>query len=302
MKSGTKDSKKEPSAKGIPRKPEWLRVRLGHGKEHQHMREILSTHRLHTVCEEALCPNIGECWGCGHATIMLMGGTCTRNCRFCNVSDRKPSPPEQDEPQRVANAVSKLKLKHIVLTSVTRDDLADGGSRIWAETIMQVRKAAPQAVIEVLIPDFKGETASLKRIIAAHPDILGHNLETVPRLYSQARPQADYHRSLNLLKNAAAAGCITKTGLMLGMGENEDEIKQVIMDAVAAHVAILYLGQYLQPSKEHLPVVRYFKPREFEALREYALTAGFPVVAAGPLIRSSYPSTSQTEYLQKAEK
>lgn len=282
------------------RKPDWLRVRLGHGPEHQHMRKILSENRLHTVCEEALCPNIGECWKCGHATIMILGDTCSRNCRFCNVSDKKPLPADKDEPHRVANAVSKLNLQHIVLTSVTRDDLPDGGANIWAETICKVKDAAPQAVVEVLVPDFNGNKNALEQVIAARPDILGHNLETVPRLYPMARPQADYRRSLELLATAAQAGCRTKTGLMLGMGENTAELIQTFTDAREAGVAILYLGQYLQPSKQHLPVTEYVTPETFEKLQQDALEKGFPVVVAGPLIRSSYPSPEQTAFVNRS--
>lgn len=287
----------KPAGMPAAKKPDWLRVKLGHGPEHRRMRDILKENRLHTVCEEALCPNIGECWKCGHATIMILGGTCSRNCRFCNVSDQQPLPPDIDEPQRVAAAVGQLSLKHIVITSVTRDDLADGGAAIWAETVSRVRKAAPQAVVEVLIPDFNGDMTALHTVINAGPDILGHNLETVPRLYPMARPQADYRRSLTLLAAAAQTGCHTKTGIMLGMGETAQEIRQTITDARDAGVSILYLGQYLQPSKQHLPVAEYINPDRFEQLRQIALEIGIPVVASGPLIRSSYPSADQTAFV-----
>lgn len=280
------------------RKPEWIRVRLGRNETFQETRTRLRAHGLHTVCEEAMCPNVGKCWSCGRATIMILGDRCSRNCRFCNVESRELLPPDPTEPQRVAAAVRESGLQEVVLTSVTRDDLPDYGATAWAETIRAVRDTLPDILIEVLVPDFNGDSAALQRVIRAHPDIFGHNLETVPRLYPHARPQADYQRSLAVLEEAAQAGLITKTSLMLGLGETLTEIKATLMDARAAGCRIFYAGQYLQPSPRHLPVERYVEPQLFEKIREMALAMGFDFVSSAPLVRSSFHEEEQSRFVR----
>ena len=271
-----------------PRKPDWLKVRLPAGKTYQRVGRVVREHRLHTVCQSAACPNIGECWGCGTATLMILGDTCSRHCGFCAVGHGSPGAPDLDEPRRVAEAVALMGLRHAVITSVTRDDLPDGGARIWAETIARVRARNPDCRIEVLIPDLQGDREALDMVLSARPDILGHNLETVPRLYPLARPQADYARSLELLHRAAGAGHVTKTGLMLGIGETDAEATAALGDARRAGVAIATLGQYLCPTRACLPVARYVTPEAFEQLRRDALAMGFDAVESGPLVRSSY--------------
>lgn len=252
------------------------------------MRQLVDSQHLHTVCERASCPNIGECWGRGTATFMILGGKCTRNCRFCDVQPGEPAPPDPEEPRRVADAIRLLALKHAVITSVTRDDLPDGGAYIWSETIRQVRAMNPECRIEVLIPDFQGNKASLQQVLDAEPDILGHNLETVPRLYPIARPQADYHQSLELLGRAKDADFLTKSGIMLGMGETFQEVYRVMQDLRNIACDILTLGQYLQPTKLHVAVERYWTPEEFQQLKTEGENLGFLHVEAGPLVRSSY--------------
>lgn len=279
-------------------KPPWLRVRLGGGEHYSKLQTLVEGGRLHTVCSEALCPNKGKCWEAGRATIMILGGTCTRSCRFCNVSTGRPGGVDDAEPARVADAVRQMGLNDVVITSVTRDDLPDGGAEIWSRTVKAVRAAAPGIVLEVLIPDFKGEHRLLDTVLAAKPDVLGHNLETVPSLYSVVRPQADYRRSLDVLSYSHARGFITKTGIMLGLGESAEEVHSVMRDALAAGCDIFYLGQYLQPSRAHLDVVRYVTPEEFDGYREYGLKAGFGVVVSAPLVRSSFHSESQSEFLR----
>ena len=268
--------------------PPWIKVKISANDEFVRMRQLVGSHELHTVCESASCPNIGECWGRGTATFMILGGKCSRNCRFCDVHTAQPEPVDPKEPRRVAEAVRTLELKHAVITSVTRDDLPDGGSQLWAETIEQIRELNPECRIEVLIPDFQGELEALQRVIAAQPDILGHNLETVLRLYPQARPQADYQQSLLLLQRAKGVGCTTKSGVMLGMGETEDEVREAMQDLRQADCDILTLGQYLQPTKLHLPVLRYWTPDDFQRFKEEGEALGFLHVEAGPLVRSSY--------------
>lgn len=269
-------------------KPEWIRVRIGSSEAFSETRARLRAHQLHTVCEEAACPNLGHCWSHGRATIMILGDRCTRGCRFCNVTKRKVLPPDTSEPQRVAQAVKETGLREVVLTSVTRDDLPDGGAAQWAATIAAVHAAVPRILVEVLIPDFGGSAAALELVMRERPAILGHNLETVPRLYPQARPEANYARSLELLRRAAQAQMVVKTSLMLGLGELRDEVSQVMREAHAAGVSIFYAGQYLQPSREHLAVVRYLPPQEFAAIGAEARSIGFSFVAAAPLVRSSY--------------
>ena len=271
-----------------PRKPSWLKVRVPGGEAYRHVQHVVTTHRLHTVCQSAHCPNIGECWGCGTATLMILGDACTRNCGFCAVGHGPSGAPDDDEPRRVARAVELMKLRHAVLTSVTRDDLPDGGARLWAETIRHVRDRNPDCRVEVLIPDFGGNRDALDLVLHARPDILGHNLETVARLYPRVRPEADYARSLELLRRASDAGLATKTGLMLGIGETDDEVLAALADARRAGVRIATLGQYLCPTRQCLPVERYVTPEEFARFRDEGLRMGFAAVESAPLVRSSY--------------
>ena len=279
-------------------KPPWLKVRIGAGLEYKRLRALLKGQGLHTVCEEALCPNMGRCWDKGRATVMILGDTCTRSCRFCGVASRAPHVPDITEPTRVANAIKDMGLKDVVITSVTRDDLPDGGAGIWAETIKRVTAAVPGIGIEVLIPDFKGDVAALDTVIVEKPVVLGHNLETVPRLYSDVRPQADYQQSLWVLKYVHDKGMITKSGIMVGIGETNNEIKALMQDAVQTGCNIFYIGQYLQPSKDHLAVERYVTPDEFEQYKGWGLDMGFDVVVSAPLVRSSYHSDEQEAFLK----
>jgi len=281
------------------RKPEWIKVRLGQGEKCARMGEIVHERDLHTVCEEALCPNRGECWEHGRATIMILGGVCTRGCTFCGVESARPTPPDPGEPTRVADAVKAIGLTDVVITSVTRDDLDDGGADIWAKTIQAIRDTVPGVTIEALIPDFRGAPDALRCVIDAAPDVLGHNLEVVPSLYVAARPEADYKRSLKLLRNSHDAGMLTKTSLMLGLGETTDEILAVMADARDARCEIFYVGQYLQPTKRHLAVERYVLPEEFDMFRDRGLAMGFGVVVSGPLVRSSYHSQEQADYVRR---
>ncbi len=276
-----------------PRRPSWLKVRMPTGGQFAEVRKLVAQHHLHTVCESARCPNVGHCWSRRTATFMILGDVCTRNCRFCAVKTGKPTAVDLDEPRRVAEAVRTLNLRYAVITSVTRDDLEDGGASIFAETIRQIRAAVPGCQVEVLIPDFKGSAAALRTVLDAKPDVLNHNLETVPRLYRQVRPQANYARSLQVLERARRAGFVTKSGLMLGLGESLDEVKEVMRDLRSVGCQILTLGQYLQPTRQHLPVARFVPPKEFDALRDYGLAIGFQHVASGPLVRSSFHADEQ---------
>ncbi len=273
-----------------PRKPHWLKTRIPCGRVYRDVLRTLERGGLHTVCQEAMCPNLGECFSSGTATFLILGDRCTRDCRFCAVAHGPIGGPDPDEPRRVAEAVSGMGLRYAVITSVTRDDLPDGGAAHFAETIRAVRSAVPGVNIEVLVPDFKGWELALEAVLEAGPDVLNHNLETVPGLYPRVRPGADYHRSLGLLRRAAELGArvITKSGLMLGLGEEREELEQVFSDLAGAGCRILTLGQYLQPSKRHLPVERYVPPEEFEELRGLALEQGLTQAACGPLVRSSY--------------
>jgi lipoic acid synthetase len=275
----------QPSSRRLP---PWFKIRLRAGGQLNVVRGLISTHKLHTVCQSAACPNQAECWNEGTATFMVLGNVCTRGCGFCNVPKGVPQGLDRDEPDRVAAAVAALKLKYAVVTSVTRDDLVDGGAEIFAQTIQAIRSTSPECRIEVLIPDFKGSEPSLRIVLDAKPDILNHNLETVPSLYARVRPQAGYRRSLELLSRARASGAVTKTGLMLGLGEEKEEILAVMRDLRDIGCAILTMGQYLQPGKTHLTVEKYYHPDEFAALRDQALALGFRQVVAGPLVRSSY--------------
>jgi lipoic acid synthetase len=285
--------------KGGSRKPDWLKVKLGGGPNYSRLEKLMKEQGLHTVCDEALCPNKGKCWENNHATFMILGEKCTRGCAFCNVTPQRPDKYDKDEPKRVAEAVRTLGLKNVVITSVTRDDLDDGGAAIWSETIERVRAAVPGAMIEVLVPDFGGSDRSLDKVLAAKPDVFGHNLETVPSLYKKVRSRADYKRSLGILRKSHAVGLITKTAIMLGMGEASDEVAVAMRDALIAGCDILYIGQYLQPTKKHLPVHRYVEPAEFDEYRAKGLKMGFNVVVSAPLVRSSYHSDEQTAFVAK---
>jgi lipoic acid synthetase len=272
------------------RKPDWLKRRLPTSETFSQVREIIEAGQLHTVCQEAKCPNIWECYSHRTATFLIMGERCTRNCRFCAVIPGAPEPLDPQEPERVAEAVERMGLKYVVVTSVTRDDLPDGGASHFAATIQAIRRRVPPAEVEVLIPDFQGDRASLETVLAARPEVLNHNIETVPRLYPQVRPQADHHRSLELLARAARFTPVlpVKSGLMLGLGERPAEIRQTLADLRATGCRILTLGQYLQPTPQHLPVEAYVTPEEFEAWRKVALELGFSEVASAPFVRSSY--------------
>jgi len=275
---------------GRSAKLSWLRVRLPSGEESRKVEGLLHSNDLHSVCVEARCPNRGECWQRGTATFLIMGDICTRNCRFCAVKTGVPLPLDEEEPDRLVTAVNSLGLRHVVVTSVTRDDLADGGASVYARLIRLLRESSHECTVEVLIPDFGGDAKALETVLAAQPHILAHNLETVPRLYSQVRPQAEYRRSLLLLARAreSSPALLVKSGIMLGLGETRDEIERVMLDIYEAGCNIVTLGQYLQPSKAHLPVARYWQPSEFENLKRQGLAMGFQHVEAGPLVRSSY--------------
>ncbi|MEO6883304.1 MAG: lipoyl synthase [Bacteroidia bacterium] len=270
------------------KKPDWLRVKLPTGKEYAQVRNIVSTHKLHTICESGNCPNMGECWGAGTATFMILGNICTRSCGFCAVATGRPNAVDLQEPQRVAESVRLMNIKHCVITSVDRDDLKDGGSIIWAETIKTIRAASPKTTMETLIPDFQGKWENLQRIIDSKPEIVSHNLETVKRLTKQVRIQAKYERSLEVLKRLKDAGLKTKSGIMLGLGETQEEVYEAMDDLRKAGCDVLTLGQYLQPTHQHLPVVEFIHPDTFLALKKAGLEKGFRFVESGPLVRSSY--------------
>jgi lipoic acid synthetase len=274
--------------KKYTKKPDWLRVKLPIGKEYAEVRQIVSEHKLHTICESGSCPNMGECWGNGTATFMILGSTCTRSCGFCNVHTGRPLPIDWEEPKMVAESIRLMKLKHAVITSVDRDDLKDGGSMIWAETVNEVRKACPGITMETLVPDFQGKWENLQRIIDVHPDIVSHNLETVRRLTKEVRVQAKYDRSLEALNRLKEGGMKTKSGIMLGLGETEDEVYETMDDLRHVGVNVLTIGQYMQPSKKHLEVIEFIKPEIFATYKEIGLKKGFRFVESGPLIRSSY--------------
>ncbi len=274
--------------KKFTRKPDWLRVKLPTGKEYLQVRQIVSTHKLHTICESGNCPNMGECWGAGTATFMILGNICTRSCGFCNVATGRPLAVDLQEPQRVAESVKLMNVKHCVITSVDRDDLKDGGSIIWVETINAIRAASPQTKFETLIPDFQGKWENLQRIIDAKPDIVSHNLETVRRLTKQVRIQAKYDRSLEVIKRLHDGGMKTKSGIMLGLGETEQEIYETMDDLRKAGCDVLTMGQYLQPTPKHLPVVEFIRPEKFALYKQVGLEKGFRFVESGPLVRSSY--------------
>ncbi|MDD5764773.1 MAG: lipoyl synthase [Candidatus Marinimicrobia bacterium] len=269
-------------------KPDWLKVKLTVNNDFRDLRKIVGDNRLHTVCQSACCPNQSDCWQRRTATLMILGNTCTRNCRFCAVESGRPLPVDPDEPAIVGQAVKMMGLKYAVITSVTRDDLPDGGAAIWAETIREIRRQNPGCKVEVLIPDFRGDSAAIETVLNAKPDILGHNLETVRSLYPVARPQADYDRSLRIISESKKRGAVTKTGIMVGLGETREQVFELMKDALTAECDILTIGQYLQPTKNHLPVARYVTPDEFKSYEKTGLELGFRAVYSGPLVRSSF--------------
>ena len=270
------------------KKPKWLRVKLPIGENYRKVRSLVDEHKLHTICESGSCPNMGECWGEGTATFMILGNICTRSCGFCAVKTGKPVEVDSYEPGKVANSVKIMKVKHAVITSVDRDDLKDGGSEIWAQTVRAIRKQSPGTTLETLIPDFAGKWENLQVIIDIAPEIVSHNLETVRRLTKQVRIQAKYDRSLELLFRLKKGGMHTKSGLMLGLGESEQEILETMQDLRNVGVEVLTLGQYLQPTLKHLPVVEFINPEKFEYYKIKGLEMGFRYVESGPLVRSSY--------------
>jgi lipoyl synthase len=270
------------------RRPEWLKVRVPGGEQYATIKNLIGQQRLHTVCEEARCPNMGECWSAGTATFMILGDTCTRSCGFCAVKTGRPGILDWDEPRRVADAVKTMGLRHAVITSVNRDERKDGGAPIFAETIRLIRENVPGCTIEVLIPDFKGSEEALNIVLDANPDVLNHNIETVPRIYRMVRPQAKYGQSLELLDRAKKRGFLTKSGIMVGIGEKPDEVLEIMRDLRDVECDILTIGQYLQPTKNHLPIERFVHPEEFTMYRVEGKKMGFRHVESGPLVRSSY--------------
>ena len=272
------------------KKPNWLRVKLPIGEEYRHVRNLVDTHKLHTICESGNCPNIGECWGEGTATFMILGNICTRSCGFCAVATGRPLAVDWDEPQRVAEAIHLMKVKHAVITSVDRDELKDGGSIVWYNTIKAVKILNPSTTLETLIPDFKAEKENIQRIIDAAPEVVSHNIETVERLTRKVRIQAKYWRSMQTLRILKEAGMRTKSGIMLGLGETKEEVIQTMHNLKDSNVDVITIGQYLQPSKKHLDVLRFVHPDEFAELREIGYRIGFDYVESGPLVRSSYHS------------
>jgi lipoyl synthase len=271
-------------------RPDWLKVRLPTGPTYENLRRLMRSKELHTVCEEAHCPNMAECWGAGTATFMILGDTCTRSCGFCAVKSGRPGVVDAEEPRRVGEAVAQMALGHAVVTSVNRDELPDGGAEIFAETIREIRRQSPATTVEVLIPDFVGRPESLDAVLAARPEILNHNVETVPRLYPRVRPQARYERSLEVLRRTKqrAPDLVCKSGIMVGLGEAYEEVIATMSDIASQGTDILTVGQYLRPSPVHLPIERYWTPSEFDSLRDAGMTMGFRHVEAGPLVRSSY--------------
>lgn len=269
-------------------KPKWLRVKLPIGEEYKKVRSLVDEHGLHTICQSGNCPNMGECWGAGTATFMILGNVCTRSCGFCSVSTGKPTEVDIFEPAKIANSVKLMNVKHCVITSVDRDDLLDGGAEIWAQTVRAIRRKSPETTLETLIPDFMGKWENLQKIIDVAPEIVSHNLETVRRLTKEVRVQAKYNRSLEVLMRLKKGGMKTKSGIMLGLGETETEVFETMDDLRSVKVDILTLGQYLQPTKKHLPVFEFITPGKFLEYKEVALEKGFKYVESGPLVRSSY--------------
>ncbi|MGZ5246569.1 MAG: lipoyl synthase [Flavitalea sp.] len=272
------------------KKPSWLRVKLPTGESYRHVRSLVDNHKLHTICESGNCPNMGECWGEGTATFMILGNVCTRSCGFCAVATGRPDPVDFDEPQRVAEAIYLMKVKHAVITSVDRDELKDGGSIIWYNTIKAIKSLNTETTLETLIPDFKGQMENVERIIEASPEVVSHNIETVERLTRQVRIQAKYRRSMDVLKVLKEGGMRTKSGIMMGLGEKKEEVLQTMEDLRSSGVDVITMGQYLQPTNKHLPVLRFVHPDEFAEYREAGYQMGFDYVESGPLVRSSYHS------------
>lgn len=291
-----------PAPAGRRRHPAWIRARFPGGEGYNRILRRVRQLGLHTVCQSASCPNIGECWNHRALTIMILGDVCTRSCRFCDVATGRPAPPDPSEPEHVAAMLAELRLTHTVITSVDRDDLRDGGAAHWAATLHACHRAAPWMTVEVLTGDFKGRIEDVDTVLDAGPDVFAHNLETVPRLSRQVRVQARYDRSFAVLRHARARGALTKTGLMLGLGETPDEVREVIRQVADLGLSILTLGQYLQPSRKHLPVARYVHPEEFEALAEFARAQGIQHVESGPLVRSSYHAEGQAELVRRLQR
>jgi lipoic acid synthetase len=281
------------------KKPDWLRVKLPSGANYSLVRETVNAHKLHTICQSGNCPNMGECWGAGTATFMILGNICTRSCGFCSVATGKPLAVDYAEPMRVAESVRIMKVKHCVITCVDRDDLDDGGALVWAMTIRAVRKLNPSTTMETLVGDFAGQWENLKKVIDEKPEVISHNIETVRRLTKQVRVQAKYDRSLEALRIISQSGARTKSGIMLGLGETKDEVLETIDDLGNAGVQVLTIGQYLQPTKEHLPVAEFIHPDRFAEFRETALSKGFMFVESGPLVRSSYHAEKHIERLNR---
>jgi lipoic acid synthetase len=277
----------------IKRKPDWLKIKLSKGNDYLKVKEIVKHHQLHTICESGDCPNLGECWSRGTATFLILGNICTRNCKFCNVMSGKPLPPEKEEPNNIANSIKLMKLKHCVITSVDRDDLADHGAAHWAETIFKVKEINPNTTIEVLIPDFQGNKVSLQKVMDAKPEIISHNLETVERLTPLIRSKAKYRLSLEVLDYIAKGGITSKSGIMLGLGEKEEEILQTMDDLLAVNCKIITIGQYLQPTRQNITVEEYITPERFEFYRIKALEKGFEFAESAPMVRSSYHAEKQ---------
>ncbi len=272
------------------KKPDWLRVKLPIGEEYKHVRSLVDDHKLHTICESGNCPNMGECWGAGTATFMILGNVCTRSCGFCSVATGRPEPVDWDEPQRVAEAIHLMKVKHAVITSVDRDELKDGGSIIWNNTIKAIKALNPDTTLETLIPDFKGIKEDIQRVVDASPEVVSHNIETVERLTRQVRIQAKYWRSMEVIRTLKDGGMRTKSGIMLGLGEEKEEVIQTLKDLQANGCDVITIGQYLQPTKKHLSVHRFVHPDEFAEYREIGYNLGLDYVESGPLVRSSYHS------------
>ena len=270
------------------KKPKWLKVKLPTGEEFKKVRKLVDDHNLHTICQSGNCPNMGECWGAGTATFMILGNTCTRSCGFCSVATGKPEAVDPFEPAKIAKSVSLMSVKHCVITSVDRDDIPDAGAEIWAQTVRAIRRKSPETTLETLIPDFMGKWDSLQKIIDVAPEIVSHNLETVRRLTKEVRIQAKYNRSLEVLRRLKEGGMKTKSGIMLGLGETEEEVIEAMDDLRAVKVYILTLGQYLQPTPKHLAVAEFITPETFEKYKEIGLKKGFRFVESGPLVRSSY--------------
>lgn len=270
------------------RKPDWLRVKLPIGQNYRHVRELVDQYNLHTICQSGNCPNMGECWGAGTATFMILGNTCTRSCSFCAVKTGRPSEYDEDEPRRVSEAIRLMGVKHAVITSVNRDELADRGAEIWYQTVRSIKESTPDVTIETLIPDVKSTWSALERMISAGQEVVSHNMETVQRLYRKVRPQAKYERSLEQIRRTKAYGKRTKSGIMVGLGETEEEVFQIMDDLLEHGCDVLTIGQYLQPTKMHIEVAEFIHPDQFARYAEVGLAKGFPFVESGPLVRSSY--------------